>query len=224
MRISALVKSVIISALLILAGCGTVGQLKDAKEHSGKGDYAWVAKQEISCDISDDGCNQLHLIKGDACYRLAKSGKEAEKNFACAVTELESGIGQTKDWKMNDLDLNRVQTYENLCESIRDLQDMKKGAEADALTRKLVSTSQAFLAVDPGNLAGIFFLNSARYTMLNRCLIHPEKCPDLCDNLKAVDNEILQVMPKAEVSKYMDNYHRLHSDITGAKRSIAGCQ
>jgi hypothetical protein len=220
-------KNILIGAVIvtffILAGC-TAGQLGKAKEHWAKQDYEWIAKQDVTCEPSDDGCNQRHLIKGDACYRLAKSGKEAEKNYECAMSQLETGIAQTRDWKLNDLDLNRAQTYENLCESIRNLQDMKKGAEADALTGRLVYTSQAFLSVEPGNLAGVYFLNSARFSMLTKCRNHPEKCPELCDNLKAVDNEIMQVMPKAEVSKYMDNFHRLHMDITGTKRSIAGCQ
>lgn len=205
----------------LLNGC-TVSDLSRAKDHVQKKDFEWIAGQAYDCAPSDEGCNQLHLIKGDACYRLAKENKEAKKNYECAVRELDSGIKQTSRWAFDGLDLNRAQTYENLCESIRNLQDMERGAAAEALTRKLVETSQAFLAAEPGNLAGIYFLNSGRYTLLRSCLIHPEKCPGLCENLKAVDAEVVQAMPRAEVTRYLDNYHRLHNDISGARKA-AGC-
>ncbi len=214
----------VIFVLFLMYGCGTVGQLDDAKKHWAKKDYEWIAKQEVTCGSTDDGCNQLHLIKGDACYQLAKSGRDEKVNYECAMTQLDAGISQTKEGKMDELNLNRAQTYENLCESIRNLQDLNGGAAAEELTKKLVFTSQAFLSAEPGNLAGIYFLNSARYTLLRRCLINPDRCPGLCDNLKAIQNEIETVMPKAEVSRYMDNYHRLMTDIAGAKRTVAGCQ
>lgn len=224
MKKSAYLSSLLFLVLFLLYGCGTMGQLDDAKKHWAKKDYDWIAKQEVTCGASDDGCNQLHLIKGDACYQLAKSGKDAKTNYECAMTQLGTGVEQTGDWKIDDLNLNRAQTYENLCESIRNLQDLSAGAAAEELTKKLVVASQGFLSAEPGNLAGIYFLNSARYTLLRRCLINPERCPGLCENLNAIQNEIEPVMSKAEVSRYMDNYHRLKSDIAGAKRSVAGCQ
>lgn len=211
-------------ALALLSGCGTVSQLSSVKEHWGKEDYDWIAKQEITCKAADDGCNQLHLIQGDACYRLAKADRDAKMHYACAVNHLETGIAQTKDWKLEGLDLNRAQSYENLCESVRNLQDLESGAAADELTKKLVNTSQALLTAEPGNLAGIYFLNSARYTMLRSCLIHPENCPSLCANLQAIEKEVEQVMDRAEVSKYMGNFHRLHADIEGGKRTVQGCR
>ena len=214
----------VVLALALLDGCGTVSQLSSVKEHSGKGDYDWIAQQEITCKAADDGCNQLHLIQGDACYRLAKAGRDAKVRYTCAVNQLETGIAQTTEWQLDGLDLNRAQTYENLCESVRNLQNLESGAAADELTRKLVNTSQAFLAVEPGNLAGIYFLNSARYTMLRSCLLHPDNCPSLCANLQAIGKELDQVMDRAEVSKYMENFHRLHADIDGGKKSVPGCR
>jgi hypothetical protein len=214
--------SLFLVAALLVGGCA-IKQLSDVKKSWANKDFEWIAAQQISCDASDDGCNQLHLIKGDACYRLAKDGKESKAHYACAMDELETGIVQTKEWKTDGLDLNRAQTYENLCESIRNLQDLETGAQAEDLTKKLVNASQAFLAAEPSNLGAIYFLNSARYAMLGKCVIHPERCPSLCENLAAIEEELAQVMPKAEVSKYMNNYHRLQSDVKGAKRP-AGCQ
>jgi hypothetical protein len=214
--------SLFLLAALLASGCA-IKQLSDVKESWANKDYEWIAAQQVTCNAADDGCNQLHLIKGDACYRLAKGGKEAKARYACAVDELETGIAQTKEWKIDNLNLNRAQTYENLCESIRNLQDLETGAQAEDLTKKLVNASQAFLVAEPGNLGAIYFLNSARYTLLGKCVIHPERCPSLCDNLTAIDQELAQVMPKTEVSKYMNNYYRLQSDIKGAKKS-ARCQ
>jgi hypothetical protein len=213
-----------ILSLVLLNGCGTVSQLSTLKEHWGKEDNEWIAKQEITCKPADNGCSQLHLIQGDACYRLAKAGKDAKIHYECAVKHLETGIAQTKDWKLDGLDLNRAQTYENLCESVRNLQDLESGAAADQLTKKLVDISQDFLTDEPGNLAGIYFLNSARYTILRSCLIHPENCPSLCANLQAIESELNQARDRAEVSKYMENFHRLHADIDGGKRSVPGCR
>jgi hypothetical protein len=210
--------------VFLLATCGTVGQLGETKKHWNDKDYEWIANREVECKASDEGCNQMHLIKGDSCYRLAKADKEPQRFYQCAFDELQTGIDQTKEWKPGELDLNRSQTYENLCESTRNLQDLKKGAEADEMTKRLVSISQAFLAAEPGNLAGIYYLNSARFTMLGRCLVDPGKCPSLCENLKATEQELEKVMSRAEVSRYIDNYHRLISDIRGAQRLVPGCQ
>jgi hypothetical protein len=218
-------KSVVfILALFLFNGCGTVSQVSSAKQHWKDKDYDWIAKQEVSCKETDNGCNQLHLIVGDACYRLAKDGKDVKKNFECAVNHLETGIAETKEWRMDTLDLNQAQTYENLCESLRDLKDLEGGGAADELTKKLVDVSQGLIAVEPGSLAGTYFLNSARYSMLRSCLLHSENCPSLCANLQAIENELDQVKERAEVSKYMGNFHRLRADIEGGKKSIGGCR
>ena len=124
-------RSATVLLVAILAACGGIYQLKQFKDHSARSDWAWVAQQPVTCAASSDGCNQLHLIKGDACYRLAKQGAEPRAHYQCAADELETGIAQTKVWRESGLDLNRAQTYENLCESLRNLQDMERGAAAE---------------------------------------------------------------------------------------------
>jgi hypothetical protein len=56
--------------VLFLPACGTVGQLERFKELSGQQKYTEIAAQEVRCQPTEAGCNQLHLIKGDACFRL----------------------------------------------------------------------------------------------------------------------------------------------------------
>ena len=182
--------------ILSLAACSTlsptISQLQAVKEHAIQRDYAWIAEQEISCNASDEGCNQLHLIKGDACLRLAKQEEAAQKkveaqaHYECVVTHLELGIQQTTNWEARTLDLNRSQTYENLCEALRGWQDLEQGDKAEQLTQRLLTTAQNFLTVEPGNLAAIYFLSSAQFTLLRKDLLNPGDPSALCNKLNTI--------------------------------------
>ncbi|GEM_PF-3480479 len=197
--------------------------LKTAKADFEKQDYAALAATDISCESSDKGCNQLHLIKGDACFRLSKKGVDPAKHYACAVTHLETGIAQTRDWQMKDLNLNRAQTYENLLESIRLLQDTKKGAAARQLTEKLVNTAQAFLRIEPGHLGGIYFLNSGAYTLLRSELLRQSNPQKLCVDLNRILQSLKNNEPGTSGTKYAPNYERLRLDVNAAKGTVTGC-
>ncbi|NOZ25357.1 MAG: hypothetical protein GXO94_04605, partial [Nitrospirae bacterium] len=174
-----------------LVSCShTAVSLKKAKKHWSRNDFEWLAGMEVECKPSDEGCNQLHLMKGDACYRLAKAGKEPLKHFECAATSLERGIRETRQWRLEDLDLNRAQTYENLCESLRELQFMKKGVESEEVTRKLRLTAEEFLASEPGSVAAVYFLNKARLVGLADCLNRPDSCPRLCREIESMVSDL----------------------------------
>jgi len=214
--------SALVLTIFFLNAC-TCAKLGKFKDHSDNQDYSWIASQDFSCQASDECCNQLHLVKGDACYRLAKAKQNEKDNYRCAVRELEIGIAQTKQWEVDHLNLNRAQVYENLCESIRNLQDLETGAAAEQLAQKLLATSQTFLSLEPGNLAAVYYLSSAKFSLLRPCVLHPENCPTLCQNLKAIDTELERSMPDAVQTKYRENFRRLHLDIDGAKRSLAEC-
>ena len=208
---------------LTLVACGTTGTLKKFKDQAAAGDYAWIAQQQVTCSPAADGCNQLHLIKGDACFRLAKQGNEPRVHYACAATELQTGIDETRDWRLDELDLGRAQTYENLCEALRQWQNLEKGPDADQLTRKLADAAQRFLAVEPGNLAAIYFQNSARFTMLRADLLDPRDPADLCRQLNDILGALAAAEPRAGGTRYQANYARLRSDVSGAKATVAGC-
>lgn len=117
---------VLIASSLMTGGCcyfNTLRPLENAKELERKQDYPAAANLAIKCDDSCDGCNQLHLIKGDACYRLAKNGQAPEQQYACAAGELAEGVRQTGNWS----GLDRKQTHINLCESLRNWRDLSSG-------------------------------------------------------------------------------------------------
>jgi hypothetical protein len=210
--------------ILSLAACGSVGQLGKFKAHWNEQDYAWIAEQEVACTASEEGCNQLHLLKGDACFRVAKQGVEARTHYACAATHLETGIAMTANWQAEGLNLNRAQTYENLCEALRERQDLEQGEAAEGITGRLLATAQAFLAAEPAHPGAVYFLNSARFTLLRKELLHPADAGALCGKL----NELLRALdgagPGARGTRYEASFQKLRADVAGAKGAVAGCE
>jgi len=198
-------------------------QLSDFKKRLNAGDYAGIAQEPVSCEEVGDACGQLRLIKGDACFRLAKLNNEPAKHYACAVTELDKGVQYTKTWQQEEAHLNRPRTYANLCESLRALQDMERGSKADQLTQRLLDTSQRFLEAEPGDPAAVYYNASARYTQLRPALLQSPKLPDLCPHLNELIGALNAAMPRASGTDYQQNITRLQSDMNGAKHTVAGC-
>ncbi len=207
---------------IVGVGCSTK-QLDTLKQKSNAGDYVSVAQESVSCEEVDDVCGQAHLIKGDACFRLAKQQNDPEKHYDCAATELDKGIRYTKTWEQGGAHLNRPQTYANLCESLRASQDMMSGARADQLTQRLLDASQRFLAAEPGNPAAVYYNTSARYTQLRPEILHPRNPQGLCRDLNGLVSALDTASPRAQGTDYQANFARLQSDINGVKRTIAGC-
>jgi len=208
----------VLFAALIMNGCcvWNVRQLDKAKDAAGAGNYAAIAEIKVDCDASCDGCNQLHLIKGDACYRLAKQGNDSLKHYTCAVAELSAGIDMTRQWQMESFNLNRPQTYENLSESQRNRRDLLKGAEADAANENLLLTAQRFLQTEPGNACAVYYLNNARYAKMRACLLHPDQCPGLCSDLRAMSSQISAVAATAGSSHCLSNLQELKKEVSAA--------
>jgi hypothetical protein len=84
--------------VLLTVTCTACGlrQLSDFMNRLSAQDYSWIAQQNIRCEDMDDTCGQPHLIKGDACFRLAKQHTDPAQNYACATIELDKGIQLTK--------------------------------------------------------------------------------------------------------------------------------
>jgi hypothetical protein len=210
--------------LLLVSGCctGTVRELGKAKEHATSGDFAWIAAQDIKCEETCEGCNQLHLLKGDACYRLAKKGTEPLRYYPCAAQHLETGISMTKQWQTESVGQTRPQTYVNLCDSLRNWRDLSPGAEADKINERLLKDAQGFLAAEPGDPCGIAYLNNARYAKLQPCLLHPERCPALCGDLNAVLRSIDEGASRAAGTACEANMQEIKKEASKA-REIVRC-
>ncbi len=165
---------VMLMIVFIITGCATIKQLKEFKNYHKKGEFESIFEEEIICKPTQDGCNQLHLIKGDTCWNLAKAAgkdpnisKEKELLYLeCAVKELQMGIDMTDQWKLDKLGLNKPQTYENLFQAMRLLQDKQHGKDAEKTNKDLLKRTEQYLAVESGNIPALYFNYWAQFNKI----------------------------------------------------------
>ena len=221
MNFKALTLLTLLSVGLMLSGCATK-QLKNLKELAGKSQWQEIAAAEVDCDADDEACNQLHLLKGDACYRLAKQNSEPVKHYQCAAEHLESGIHLTTDWSNAEPTVGpRSQYYENWCESLRLLRSEQTSNTAAApYNQKLLSCAREFLQA-PGQLrsAATFFLHNAELAAIRFQIGDPGSCQALSELLR----EETQDAQLAAQTRYAELHRRLLSDINGIKTALPGC-
>jgi hypothetical protein len=120
MRNMALRASVILVIVVLAAGCATtIRELADFKKAADAGDYTTIAAREVTCTQGDRGCDQVHLIKGDACFRLAAGGDPGR--WDCAIRHLGLGIDMAGGTMTK---MGSTQPYyENLLEALRQRRD-----------------------------------------------------------------------------------------------------
>jgi hypothetical protein len=222
------VSGLLLVFVVLLAGCGTLKQVKQFKEAAAAGKYQELAASEVSCKPRSDGCNQLHLIKGDACFRLAKQGVNPEKHYTCAVQHLDLGIEQTRTWERGDLNLDRAQTYENLVESLRNLQDIQRGEQARATGAQFLKVAETFERKEPKHLGAIYLAAKARMRELQPQLLRitTENRAALCRRLKTIHAPIARVLADAPAeywSRYEQNYRQLDRELALAQRLVPNC-
>lgn len=153
-------------ALLMLVACKTISVIDKTKELHAAGEYDKVAKTDINCNSGDKGCNQLHLLKGDACFRLAKSAasnevKEAE--YTCAVNSIFTGIDMTGSWE--EVNTSRDQFYENGLEAARMRADFSNGQEYEVI---LANRAQQYMGLAPNNAGAKYYSNRSKYFLLTQ--------------------------------------------------------
>ena len=222
MKLQRVVQTLCVLLAVVVVACA-LKQLDAFKQKESAHDYAWIVEQTVSCAEVDDVCGQLHLIKGNACYQQAKQNINAANNYSCAVTELEQGIRLTKTWQQGEANLNRPQTYANLCESLRAWQDMERGDAATQLTQRLFETSQHFLAAEPAHPAAVYYNASARYTLLRPALLQTNDPQGLCRHLREMLSDLDTAMAQARGTAYQTSLTRLRADVDGARGTVAGC-
>lgn len=218
------------------SGCSaTVKQLKGFKEHSAAQQYSWIADQEVKCEAKKAGCNQLHLIMGDACFNLAKQATaKADKIqlYRRAADELATGIAQTSKWESGKLNLDRSQTYENLCESLRNLQDLQEGEAARAVGERLLETAETFFNLAPQSLAATYFFSKARFRKIQPALLEVTEAnsAQICTQLNSLQKMLDASMQRAKAAsdplwaRYEQPYFVHLGELKLAKKTIAGCQ
>lgn len=214
---------ILVLAVLVAACAASVKQLQQFKGHAASNDYAWIAAQEVTCtDNSVQGCNQLHLIKGDAHFRLAKEGRDKEPNYELAADHLERGIALTSEWQVGNLDLNRDQTYENFCEALRNLQDLRTGQAAAAVGERYLQAAEDFHRLRPDHPGAVFFVAQARFRKLQPALVEPGDQRDaLAQQLDGLISLVNSALPAAAGGRYEQNLRLLRGTLTMVRDSLA---
>ena len=230
LRMPALRGSITICLYLMIAvalsGCAAL-QLSTFKKHAAANDFEWIAGQEVSCDKASDVCGQLHLIRGDACLRLAKKGMRAQENYACAADELEKGLALNRTWK--DAAVHR-QFGENLCESLRNLQDLQSGQAAVKTLNRFVAAAEGLYQLAPESVPAVYYLAKAHLRQVQPMLIDINAATrvPVCNRLKRAVTGVLSMIEKAkhtalrEWDRYAGNYQQLSFEL-GATIRAAQC-
>lgn len=171
-----------VALLLALTGCPqAVRELDSAKELQKAQQYEQLAALKFECKAKNAGCNQLHLLKGDACFRLAKQAADSNTKrtrLDCATTELSDGIDMTKDWSVAQLD--RAQFYENACEAARLRADFGDRPRFEGM---LAGRARQFIGFAPDHPGAVFFNARAEFYSLTGP-------GDPCNGLRALNTRI----------------------------------
>jgi len=212
--------------LLMLAGCTSV-QLNRFKKHIDRNDYQWIADQEVGCQETSESCSRLHLLKGDACLRLAGAAGSTADRWACAADELAMGLTLNPSWSDP---AERQQFQENLCEALQGLQVLQSGEAAEKTLARFVEAAKALYQLAPGSLPAVYYLAEAHLRQVQPDLpdLNAARRVPVCHRLERTLNRVLSTMASTRQSnsrhwqRYAQNYQRLAFDL-GAAIRMAEC-
>ena len=210
-----------------MAGCANV-ELHRFKEHAALGDYRWIADRAIGCDNASDTCGQLHLIKGDACLRLARSGRTPAENYGCAADELAKGLDRKQTWN-GPAEQERFQEY--LCESLANLHALQSGEVAGDTLARLIEAAQGLYRMAPQSVAAVYYLSVAQFRRMQPQLEELpvfERVP-VCRRLRRTLVTVLTAMETGRVTgsedwkRFAKSYERLSFEL-GSAINAADCR
>ena len=143
---------------IVLAGCTAV-ELNRFASRAEQGDYPWIADRPVGCDRPSDSCAQLHLVKGDACLQLARSGQAPIAHYRCAADALAAGLALKRSWPDPAA---RPQIQEHLCESLAHLHSQQSGEAAEDTLAHLKEAAEALYRLAPESLPAVYYLSLVR--------------------------------------------------------------
>lgn len=210
-----------------IAGCAA-RQLHTFRDRAADQDYGWIAAQAVTCDQSSDVCGQLHLIKGDACFRLAKADTALLDNYTCAAAELEKGLAFNRSWGEAAVQL---QFQENLCESLRNLYDLQSGATAARNLERFIKAAEGLYQLAPDSVPAVYYLAHVRLQQVQPALfdLNAARRMPVCHRLKRSLTNVLTLMETAEQTplpgwdRFAANYRRLSYEL-GSALHTAECR
>jgi hypothetical protein len=209
---------------LLLASCSAVApqsvtQLDTMKANAAKGDLQANANATVSCVASDQGCYQIHLLKGDACYALSRQAQGAARRTddTCAATELGAGVAQapgeqTPAGSTHDYAVKRL-------EALHDLIDTRRAGDPSGADT-LAAAAQDFLQRYSNDPAGIYYLASARMTTAQDQFVATRNKPALCAALPGIAS--LTSQGARAPGSFAPNFAELTATISGMKKA-GGC-
>jgi hypothetical protein len=211
-----------LTLIMVFAGCAAI-QLNSFNKHAANGNHAWIAAQTITCDKASNVCGRLHLIKGDACFHLAKVDPASVANYACAADELELGLSLNRSWANPTL---QRQFQENLCESLENLQDLQSNEAAAQTLARFEDAAKGLYQLAPRSASAVYYLSAARLKQVQSMLmdINPADRIPVCNRLKRALTNVLSMMeatkkePLPESDRFADRYQRLSYDLGVAIR------
>ncbi len=173
--------------IFTFAGCSQLKDIDKANELQNSDKFAELADLKINCSAKDDGCNKLHLLKGDACFHLSKQANDhnTKKNrLDCAANELSEGIDMTKDW--NVAQFYRAQLNTNACEAARLRADFGDCSHFEAMLAKRAKQFIGFASENPG---AIYFNARAKFYTLTQAT-------KPCNDLRALETRLASAMQR----------------------------
>jgi hypothetical protein len=215
--------------MLILLCFGCTGmQLAQFEKHAARGDHEWIAEQEIDCRKASDGCSRLHLIKADACLRLAEANHSPAVNYACAADELDQGLALKPSWEDVVVQLDY---QEKFCDSLSRLQDLQSGEGAQWRPDRFVEAAKDLYQLAPDSVAAVYYLSRSRLKAIEPMLtdINAATRIPVCNRLKRSLTDVLTMMETAKGEtmpgwdRLAERYERLAFDLGRAVRT-ADCR
>jgi hypothetical protein len=216
-------RAVVAVTALLVSGCllaPQVAQLQRMKQNRLHGALQSNSRESIACSSSDAVCYQLHLIKGDACSRLATQEADltVRRNLdSCAADNLLDGttLAPTEHTPVGDMHEYRLKRLEVL----RDLIDTRHPGEPSGADT-LAKAAQDFLGHYAGDPLGTFYLASARLTVVEDDFLAHGYDAAFCTSLS--DIEALAPAGGVIPETLQAQYHNLSKSIADLRRT-GGC-
>lgn len=198
------------------------------RQRAKQGDDAWVVSQAVDCDTASHACARQHLIKGQACLKLAQRGDAPRIRFACAADALAKGILLETSWEKKG---EQIKIHEQLCQALDGLLQAQSKAATDESRERLLEAAQSLYQLTPDSIPAKYYIFLARLRQLEPGIPFIDAASRLpvCIRLKRTVNQVLMVMetakhePPPEWGRFESSYQRLAFELGVAMRD-AGCR